>query len=246
MRIEKINDTQIKCVLNRQDLSEREMKISELAYCSEKAKSLFSELMMLASSECGFEAENTPLMIEAIPLTQESLLLLVTKITDADELDSRFSYFSSAPDNKANDEKGPFDNMEEDAEGSFTAPLHTSINKTDKVVEKPISEHRQSLRCFTFSDLSSVIRFSSVVPKKARPSSALYKDESNDRYLLTMMSEKGKSDPDYVKVCNIAQEFGKQFNTRYASIQYFNEHYTRIIKQKAINVLSNLTDQDKR
>ncbi|MBP3577757.1 MAG: adaptor protein MecA, partial [Lachnospiraceae bacterium] len=41
MKIEKISDTQIRCTLSRQDLAERDLKISELAYGSDKAKDLF-------------------------------------------------------------------------------------------------------------------------------------------------------------------------------------------------------------
>ena len=55
MKIEKISDTQIRCTLSRQDLADRDLKISELAYGSDKAKDLFRELMVQASYECGFE-----------------------------------------------------------------------------------------------------------------------------------------------------------------------------------------------
>ena len=40
MKIEKINDNQIRCTLDRSDLLSREIKISELAYGTEKAKTL--------------------------------------------------------------------------------------------------------------------------------------------------------------------------------------------------------------
>ena len=60
MKIEKISDTQIRCTLSRQDLADRDLKISELAYGSDKAKDLFRELMVQASYECGFEAEDIP------------------------------------------------------------------------------------------------------------------------------------------------------------------------------------------
>ena len=45
MKIEKINDNQIRCTLTRDDLAQRQLKLSELAYGSEKAKSLFREMM---------------------------------------------------------------------------------------------------------------------------------------------------------------------------------------------------------
>ena len=60
MRIEKINDNQIRCTLNKKDLSDRELRISELAYGTDKAKALFRDMVQQASYEFGFEAENIP------------------------------------------------------------------------------------------------------------------------------------------------------------------------------------------
>ena len=41
MKIEKVNENQIRCTLTREDLAERQIKLSELAYGTEKAKMLF-------------------------------------------------------------------------------------------------------------------------------------------------------------------------------------------------------------
>lgn len=38
MKIEKINENQIRCTLTKSDLEERHIRLSELAYGSEKAK----------------------------------------------------------------------------------------------------------------------------------------------------------------------------------------------------------------
>ena len=67
MKIEKVNDHQIRCTLTKEDLADREIKLSELAYGTDKAKDLFRDMMQQASFEFGFEAEDIPLMIEAIP-----------------------------------------------------------------------------------------------------------------------------------------------------------------------------------
>jgi adapter protein MecA 1/2 len=45
MKIEKVNDNQIRCTLTREDLEDRHIKISELAYGSAKAKSLFKDTL---------------------------------------------------------------------------------------------------------------------------------------------------------------------------------------------------------
>lgn len=94
MKLEKLSDTQIRCTLSKEDLSQRQLHLSELAYGSEKAKELFRDMMQQASIDLGFEADNIPLMIEAIPISNDCLVLVVTKVEDPDELDTRFSRFS--------------------------------------------------------------------------------------------------------------------------------------------------------
>ena len=104
MKIEKINDNQIRCTLTRADLDDRHLKLSELAYGSEKAKSLFQDMMQQASSEFGFEADDMPLMIEAIP-SADSIVLIITKVEDPEELDTRFSKFAPSPSDTADAKK---------------------------------------------------------------------------------------------------------------------------------------------
>ncbi len=94
MRIEKVNERQIRCTLTKADLADRELKISELAYGTEKAKLLFRDMMQQAEYQFGFEAEDIPLMIEAIPLSGEAIVLIITKVEDPEELDTRFSKFA--------------------------------------------------------------------------------------------------------------------------------------------------------
>lgn len=98
MKIEKLSDKQIRCILDKSDLADRHLKISELAYGTEKAKELFREMMRQASYEFGFDAENIPLMIEAIPVSSECVVLVVTKVEDPEELDTRFSKFTPEDD----------------------------------------------------------------------------------------------------------------------------------------------------
>ena len=90
MKIEKLSDNQIRCTLTRADLAERQLQLSELAYGTEKARSLFHDMMQQAAQEFGFEAENMPLMIEAIPSSSDSIVLIITKVEDPEELDTRF------------------------------------------------------------------------------------------------------------------------------------------------------------
>jgi adapter protein MecA 1/2 len=100
MKLERLSENQIRCTLNKTDLAERELKISELAYGTEKAKDLFREMMQQASYEFGFEAEDIPLMIEAIPVSADCIILVITKVEDPEELDTRFSKFTPSNDSE--------------------------------------------------------------------------------------------------------------------------------------------------
>ena len=110
MKIERLNENQIRCTLNKSDLASRQLKINELAYGSDKAKELFRDMMQQASYELGFEAEDTPLMIEAIPVSSECIVLIVTKVDNPEELDTRFSRFSPSD---SDDDNFDFDDIEE-------------------------------------------------------------------------------------------------------------------------------------
>lgn len=124
MKLEKLNDNQIRCTLNKADLTERELKISELAYGTDKAKELFREMMQQASYEFGFEAEDIPLMIEAIPISADCIILVITKVEDPEELDTRFSKFAPS-----NDEADSNNDELNDAEDDDITSLFSKIQE---------------------------------------------------------------------------------------------------------------------
>ena len=82
MKIEKISDKRLKILLTIDDLKERNIKMTELAFGTEKTRELFKEMMDIACDECDFYAEDSQLMVEAIPLSLEAIIILVTKIDD--------------------------------------------------------------------------------------------------------------------------------------------------------------------
>lgn len=142
MKLEKLNDNQIRCTLNKSDLDKRELRLSELAYGSAKARALFRDMIQQASIELGFEADNIPLMIEAIPISNECLVLVVTKVEDPDELDTRFSRFSSPFDEEDFDEDYPSDVI--DAE----------LSDDDTCEEESLSFGDSSEEALSFEDTS--------------------------------------------------------------------------------------------
>ena len=123
MKIERLNENQIRCTLNKSDLASRQLKINELAYGSDKAKELFRDMMQQASYELGFEAEDTPLMIEAIPVSSECIVLIVTKVDNPEELDTRFSRFSPSDSDDDNFDFDDIETIEGNDYSDFSLPI---------------------------------------------------------------------------------------------------------------------------
>lgn len=107
MRIEQINENQIRCFLTREEMERRHLQLKELAYGTDKAKRLFHELMQEAYTRFGFEVQNMPVMIEAVPLHDNSLVLIITRVDNPEELDTRYSSFAPSVRSGADDAELP-------------------------------------------------------------------------------------------------------------------------------------------
>ncbi len=247
MKIEKISETQIRCTLSRQDLADRDLKLSELAYGSDKAKDLFRELMVQASYECGFEAEDIPLMIEAIPVSGDCLVLVVTKVEDPDELDTRFSNFSSFRDDRDEDSSSTTSSVAEEileCFGQLGALLGKNRETTEKVADTPEPLPQEETapatgftKVFSFPNLTAVTTLAQLISPYYFGESILYKDEvSANYYLVLHMSD--HTPEEFNRICNVISEYGTPVNTAYASLSYFAEHFKPILKADAVQTLT--------
>ncbi len=263
MKIEKISENQIRCTLSREDLVDRELRISELAYGTEKAKALFRDMMQQANYEFGFDAEDIPLMIEAIPVSPECLVLVITKVEDPEELDTRFSKFSpdvtenydddedneefdttfhslSASDDFSDDFSD--DEDEFDDNDDFLSLAKHSRNKTrekDKDKGNTSKFPMSIVKIYSFQSLDEVIQMSSVVANFYEGKNNLYKSPTNSKYYL-IINKSDYTTEEFNKISNIISEYGNQERSTYASPYYYDEHYELIIRDNAIQVLTNL------
>lgn len=241
MKIERISDNQIRCTLTGADLSSRNLNLSELAYGSEKARLLFNEMIEQAYNETGFEAEDIPIMVEAVPLPGESIMLLITRIDDPEELDTRFSRFSPSSEDAAPAPVFSFstDTLEgsEDIIKLFNQVLsENGVQESSK--EEPAAEH-SSVRIFTFDNLDQIETAASVCASFCDVFNSLYKNPKNGRYYLYLDSKDSKHD-DFAKLCNLLSEYGSPAPAGSASYAYMEEHYELFISQKALKILSSI------
>lgn len=261
MKIERVNDHQIRCTLTREDLADRELKLSELAYGTEKAKNLFRDMMQQASYEFGFEAEDIPLMIEAIPLSSECIILIITKVEDPEELDTRFSKFAPSVHDESNDFEDMLETLSEGADevlDLFKKIQNSHLNETlEEITSIEVVDSRKALghnladnkthrpappeltRIYSFDSLHIVIRLSHVLVGSYSGANSLYKRPQDERFVLVLA--KGDLAPaSFNKICNVLSEYGTPEKSVSASEAYLEEHFEPLIRNTAIQDLARI------
>lgn len=230
MKIEKVNENQIRCTLTREDLASRELKISELAYGTEKAKTLFRDMMRQANFEFGFEAEDIPLMIEAIPLNAECIVLIITKVEDPEELDTRFSRFAPSV---TEDEEEEYPGGDADEVLDLFRRLQTAPPEADSTAQSP---ETVLTRIFLLHSLHQAIDVCRLIAPKYNGGSALYKDGAEGRYFLMLNSTAGSRE-EFDRVCNTLSEYGTLQRSFSGSASYLAEHCEALIPHDAVQAL---------
>lgn len=241
MKMEKINDNQIRCTLTKEDLERHHIRLSELAYGTEKAKRLFRDMMQQAQQELGFESDNTPLMIEAIPVNADSIILIITKVDDPEELDTRFSKF--APHHAEQEEPLQFngaDNIIDIFQKIYEAKMKAAGTKT---TAKPADASQEAsvnlIHLYTFSRLDDIIEAAHGLNHFYTGENSLYKDEKSRNYLL-VVHQSSCTPEEFNKVCNILSEYGDGKNFSQAGEAHLLEHGEIIISKHALQELEQL------
>ena len=238
MKIEKLNENQIRCTLTHADLAARHLKLSELAYGTEKAKSLFRDMMQQASFDFGFEAENIPLMIEAIPSSADSIVLIITKVEDPEELDTRFSKFTPGgeSDSQSTETLEKLVGAEEFMD--LLNKVKEAAAGTKKSAEPSASVHF-SIRLFAFGDLDGVIRAARLIAPLYNGANTLYKDESTGMFLLALAPSEHSTN-EFNKICNMLSEYASPEKADASVLAFLEEHCAVIISADAVQKLSTL------
>ena len=257
MRIDKINDNQIRCFLSKEDMESRQLHLKELAYGTEKARALFHELLREARARFGFEVENMPVMVD-------SLVLIVTKVDNPEELDTRFSSFSPSV------KSGPPD--VDTASTSALSQLLEAIRKeidgdggsTPETGQAPAAEKRPAasadgrksssadtknkktgkspgIHLYTFSSLGKAAAAAAAAPAFPGKSS-LYRDPSDSVYYLFLTVTEDQQ-ADSSRVLSTLSEFGDEKHITPAREQYLREHCEVLSAENAFQKLTELGGQ---
>ena len=237
MKIEKLNENQIRCTFTHADLAARHLKLSELAYGTEKAKSLFRDMMQQASFDFGFEADDIPLMIEAIPASADSIVLIITKVEDPEELDTRFSKFT------------PFGELDSAHESPFSKleGAEEFLDLLNKVKEAAAgvaqaSEEKKApepvpAKLFSFENIDRVIQAAQLIAQMYKGRNTLYRDAGNEIYILALTQSEHTSN-EFNKICNMLSEYGTLERVSGSVLAFLEEHCETVISTDAVQKLT--------
>ncbi|USF28934.1 Adapter protein MecA 2 [Clostridium sp. MD294] len=211
LKIEKINESQIKLILTEADLTERDIKLEDLTMPSEKTQALFHDIMEKALEEYDFISENTPLMVEAVPVGLDGIMIIVTK------MDSKNSEGFSAK----------MLSQQKDLHRFKRKPLVFQEGEADK---------NSDILIYSFSKLDDVIDFSLRVADTYHDASSLYK--MYDRYFIVLQIKQDGDENKAEELELILGEYAKKHMSVQLSKYYLIEHGETMIENKAITLLS--------
>ena len=252
MKIEKLNENQLRATLTREDLMRRQIRLSEFAYGTDAARALFNELLRFASYKLGFEVDDTPFMVEATPLSSDSLVILVTKTPYPEELDTRFASFSDAP----NDEEylsysdddyviSPYNKVLSEYLMKATDILDVDASVKDakasegeadgSVGEDGISnDDTRFIRQFVMESIDDVFAAARIVGPIYHGDNTLYRTRRGYELVAYMGDH---SPQEFNRVVNMLSEFGSLMNYADGTKNYFNEHSKKLVKHYALQSL---------
>ena len=230
-------------IINKDELMKRNIKISDLSYGSEKTRELLIELFNIAKNELNFVVDS-PVAIEVVPLKDENMKIIITKVYDPDELDARFSRFTPVQNDFM-----PLTIMQllestidrfEDAIKMGNVKGIGVVNNVDKL---EIHGDKETTRIFEFNEIDAASDAAKNV-SSFEFNSVLYKDEKNNKYFLVLSvnSDLPKEKlVEFNKICNAIAEYGTKIEGQIdMNKAYYDEHYKIIIKENAVKKLSML------
>ena len=201
--------------------------------------------MLQANAEFGFEANDIPLMIEAIPMPNDCIVLIITKVSDPEELDTRFSKFSPSNvdvlDVSAESKKTVSAEGADEVLDIFKRMMEQHIKGVEKQQEeKPakIADEIDLTRLYCFGNLESIIEAAHVLKNYYHGENRLYKNNSRKLYYL-VLSKSSHTPEEFNKICNILTEYGSNEPYKKSTESYMAEHYDLVIKKDALQKLVN-------
>ena len=237
MKIEKLNDFQIRCTLTAEDLKENQVGLTDIVFCSDKARSLLRNMMQHASDDFGFDFSSSPsIMVEMRATSPENLVLTLTKMNGSEDMrrymtglaSGMSGAFGSFPSASSGDGSRPYLEKYKNMFDKFFHP----INSADPALT-------EGIRSFRFDSLDDVISASKAAGAGFSGINSLYRFGNGSNYQLLVHCEKENAE-EFASVCDTLSEYGLSLTCTPATENYLKEHGGLIIENNALQQLAYL------
>ncbi len=244
MKIEKLSDTQLRFTLWKNDLDEADVKISDLAGArSGKADELLRNIMQRAREELDFDVEGASIMVEAMQVDQECIVFLVTKVDGEEQLDPKYEYVKKLQEAIKTDPdslREKFGDVFVDrTRGNEEKYVENGSQKEQGSGSEPEKRKIPSYVLYSFSDLENVIKVAKMTSTFYDSDNSLYKTPDENKYYL-MVTRNRNSEDEFNVAVKCLREFGVVCTINYGTKFFVEEHYDCIIKDNALQMLSEM------
>ena len=210
MKIEKINDNQIRCILTQSDLLQRHLNLRALSAGGGEAQALVREMLAQSSEELGFEPNEYPLLIEASPAGNGDLALTITKVNSPDELP-----------------------LAAQAEQIIRVLQHVVKLSKEKNAEQPPLPEPDPLAVFCFDARRPLLLPPTLKKDPVGVHTALFLAPKTDTFYLTV-SASARHKEAFANLCHLLSEYGRSLPANASTKAYFEEHYRTVYRRNAL------------
>ena len=176
-------------------------------------------------------------VVEAVPVAPDSIVLIITRVEDPQELDTRFAKFAPSGDDTDGPEPVQYSGADDIID--LFHKLCDVKNKAQEIAKKAAQKENEKepaaseeknvdlVRTFHFSTLDDVISSAKALNQYFTGSNSLYKNRADANYQL-VLHQSGCKPEEFNKVCNILSEYGVGRAFTPAGEAYLREHGTLI------------------
>lgn len=228
MEFKDVNENEISCIIDEDDLTEWDITIEDLFSNGEKARVFIEEIVQKAQEEYDFVMDNVPLAVQISAIGNEQFIFTISKLSrdDGGVMDPGIlgRILKDAVMRQLGQEK----------------VIEKKKKKPEKDGKKKNQKNVKEKRTFTlfFDNFSDAVDFSKRVSMAKGIESRLYRD-SQGGYCMILKNLKGFSE-DMEQILWISGEFAKKIIKKSLTAEYISEHYKVLIKKDAICVLARM------
>lgn len=250
MKIEKLNNDQVRIVLGQDDLKARELSLRDLAYGSDKTKALFDDMVHTAENQFGFEPSGKPLMIEAIPMPDETLMITLTRVSGRAEAGGMYGSNVPGLGTPLSPDEAELPGLEElDSKSpeeakalieQLLSEMEEAVGASDNAPKRR-KDGEGGTKIFAFPRFKELRELAAAFPASSPVMNSLYKEEGGDYYLIVRYRKQSK---EVVRALNVINEFCPDELTETYAEALVEEHCKLVIKRRALQKLSEIENGD--